>query len=1194
MNIDTIENVCMMIAFSIALLASLFRYIEVPRKGYLCLCGFFLAHILSDYYWTVYSLVMGEYPDISAFLAYLGWNISYIILAFASFYLREPGSKKYFHPLMLVPIPLNIIQFFIYIQFGGIFNNIFQVSLVTICAVLNLQQILYYLKNKKNGATFPFFHAASLLYVTTELGMWTSTCYFWSGDLKNPYYTFAFLNYITAVLFPLAVARDYYSKGLTPPERSSDEIRFQVRIQLIVSAIVGGGLAAGYYFATWMRNRLPEGSENTEAFNTVAVILLVFSMFIDLILIGVMYIISVRYKETIREKKPETTENRSRLNIVITLAISFGLMLFAVIYTSRLFYRVSVTGLYESGEAKAESTAASLENYLAIAQSTLKVTADTVDLMIKGGESQEKILNYILMETGKQKYELDENFTGLYGLVRGEYMDGLAWVPPDDYEPRERDWYKEAIEAGGEVHVVSPYIDAQTHTVIISICRMLDDNPGNPDHNVVAFDVMVNRIQEITQEVDIGGKGYALIANSDGMIIAHNDPDMCGSNLSDVWEEDVMSLVKSSDSATVKTTLNGEQSTLFVKPIMDQWYLMIVVADTKLLEEVNSQLLVNIIVSAIIFLLITVFYYLGYKNEQAYGKKVEEMKATRQKQEYEAEVLRLEKLASDEANKAKSSFLADMSHEIRTPINAILGMNEMILRETDETGVLEYARNIKSSGRNLLQLINSILDFSKIEDGKMEIVPVRYSVNTLVTYLINSVQERVDAKNLELNVNIDPNIPSELFGDDSRIDQVILNLLTNAVKYTPEGSVTLSMNVRKNTGDKVLLYVEVADTGIGIKESDMGKLFESFERLDVTRNRNIEGTGLGISITTKLLGLMGSELKVESEYGKGSVFCFELWQKIENPEPLGEYKLSVIHDEDLHAYHESFHAEDARVLVVDDTKMNIMVVVNLLKETKMKIDTALNGQEAVRLADKNHYDIILLDQRMPGMDGTQTLKAIRELESALNVETPVICLTADAIRGAKERYMAQGFSDYLTKPVEGRDLERMLLSYLPEDKIVRNAAPEPAEDAPADTSGDPRLDALAAAGFDTAAGIKYCNGYKDVYFSILAEFAQEHDRKSVKLLKDYEDKDWNDYSILIHSVKSSAKTIGATKLSEIAARLEASAKEGDRFAVESEHDKAMKMYEEVSRIIRDNVDVGEDDGSASDEDDDVLEFAPEE
>ena len=1182
MNIETIENICMLLAFSAALLGSLFRYIEIPRRGYLCLCGLFLAHILSDYYWAVYRFVMGDNPDISAFLAYLGWNISFVLLAVTSFFLRTSESKKYFNILMLIPIPLNFVQFMIYNQFGGFFNNLWQMTFLTVTACLNIQQLAYYAKNKKDGTAFPYLHLISLLFVTTQVSMWTSSCYFGGNDPTNPYFYFAFLNYISAMLFPWAVGKDYAERGFGASENNSGDIRFKVRIQLFVSAVVVMGIMIGYYFASWMKTKIPAGADEGTSADSLPFILLIFSLFIDIILI----IVSTRYKATLNENRSDETEKRGRSNLVITLAISFGLMVFAVVYTSRLFYRVSVNGLYESGEAKAESTAASLENYLAVAQSTLKVTADTVDLMIKSDEPQEKILDYILKETDRQKYELDENFTGLYGLVRGEYMDGLAWVPPDDYEPRERDWYKEAIEANGNVRVVSPYVDAQTHTVIITICKLIDDNPGNADRNVVAFDVMVNRIQEITEEVDISGKGYALIANNDGLIISHHDPQLCGKNLSDIWDEDILSIVNASDEATVKTTVNGEKSTLFVKPIMDQWSLMVVVPDTELFEEVNAQLMVNIIVSMIVFFLISTFYYLGYKSEQAYRKKVEEMKATRQKQEYEAEVLRLEKLASDEANKAKSGFLADMSHEIRTPINAILGMNEMILRETDEKGVLEYARNIKTSGRNLLQLINSILDFSKIEDGKMEIVPVRYSISTLITYLVNSVKERVDAKGLQLFVNIDPQIPSELYGDDSRIDQIILNLLTNAVKYTPEGSVTLTVDAQERTRDKVLLYVDVTDTGIGIKDSDMGRLFESFERLDMTKNRDIEGTGLGISITTRLLELMDSELKVESEYGKGSSFSFELWQKIENEEPIGEYRIMSADDLDVRAYHESFHAETARILVVDDTKMNITVVANLLKETKMTIDTALNGCDAIALAQENQYDVILLDQRMPGMDGTQTLSAIRELEGGLNKDTPVICLTADAIRGAKERYMAEGFTDYLTKPVEGNDLEKMLLKYLPKDKIVKNVAAKSAENDTAATD-DPILTTLSSAGFDTSAGMRFCNRDRDVYLSVLGEFASEQVRKGKRLEEYFADRNWDEYSILIHSVKSSAKTIGANELSMLAGELEKASKEGNAEFVEKEHARAMKLYAQTGDTIKANVDVPESSGE-----DDVMEFDP--
>ena len=348
MNMDIIENICMLLAFSIALLGSLFRYIEVPRRGYLCLCGIFLAHILSDYYWAVYTLVMGDYPDISAFVAYFGWNISFLILVITSYHFREPATRKYFHFLMLIPVPLNVIQCMIYNQFGGVFNNIWQMTLITIAACLYLQQILYYFKNKRNGAHLPYFHIISLLFITTQVGMWTSSSFYWPQDPLNPYFYCAFLNYITAMLFPWAMSRDYAAKGFKAPERNSEELRTQVRIQVIVSAIVIMGLSAGYYFATWMKSRIPSNTEDTAAFSTIAFVLLVISIVMDIMLIGVMYIFSIRYRKTLEEKN-EITERRNMFNLVITILISFGLMLFAVVYTSRLFYKVSVTGLYESG-----------------------------------------------------------------------------------------------------------------------------------------------------------------------------------------------------------------------------------------------------------------------------------------------------------------------------------------------------------------------------------------------------------------------------------------------------------------------------------------------------------------------------------------------------------------------------------------------------------------------------------------------------------------------------------------------------------------------------------------------------------------------------------------------------------------------------------------------------------------------------
>lgn len=1192
MNVEIIENVITLLAVIIALLGCLFRYIDAPRKGYLLLCVYFLAHLLSDYYWTVYTLVLHENPNVSAIIAYFGWNVAYLVMLMAVLHTGDKEIGKYFHPVMLIPVIVNACQFFKYIQFGGIFNNLWSVSVVTASTVICVRSLMWYIKNRDNKVHFPILHLIFLLYAMTEFGMWTASCYGWPSEALNPYYYCEFANCVLGMMLPWAAHRYYINMGIEGTDKGSEDIRFQVRIEAAVTFIIFGVCAGGYYMALWLKNSLPQDAADSRMYNIIAIMLFVLSVFLVLLILALIYVVALRYKNTREVSVRKAGDKRNKFNLVLTVGITLGLMIFMVLYNSRSYFNVSVRRIYEIGEDKAQATAAEFENYLTLTQSALKVCADTVDIMVENGESQEKIRQYIVEQTKNQAKDFDENFTGIYAYVRGEYIDGLGWVPPDDYDATRRDWYKAAVEANGRTVIVSPYIDAQTHRVVITVCKLLSDNMTDDkgEHNVVALDVIVDHIQDVTEKIDVGGKGYGLVANIDGMIVAHKDSSRNGDNIKASFGEELFDSIVNLKNGTVNATVDNEDCTLFISNVMDQWFVITIVNNDELLESVRSQLLVNIVVSLVIFALISVFYYLGYKNEQAYGKKMEEMNVSRQKQEYEAEVLRLEKLAADEANKAKSGFLADMSHEIRTPINAILGMNEMILRETGEKDVLEYARNIKSSGRNLLQLINSILDFSKIEDGKMEIIPVRYSLRDLITYLVNSVKERADEKGLELIINVDPGIPSELKGDDSRIEQVVLNMLTNAVKYTPEGSVTLTIKDGGRDNDSIKLYVEVADTGIGIKEEDMGRLFESFERLEVIRNRNIEGTGLGISIITRLLALMDSELKVSSVYGKGSVFSFELVQKIENHEPIGEYVTASAGEDAVHSYRESFNAPDARILIVDDTKMNIMVVANLLKATKVMIDTAENGQYAISLCDNTKYDVILLDQRMPGLDGTQTLKGIRDLASALNIDTPVICLTADAVRGARERYIADGFSDYLTKPVEGRDLERMLIKYLPADKVVRMTVHDKVSDNEKISSEDTDIMELGKIGFDTDSGLGYCNGDKEIYRSVLAEFAREYERKSKGLRKYREDRMWDDYSILIHSVKSSARTIGANDLSESAAALEKAAKENDGGTVMSEHDDMMKLYEKVALAINDLI--GTSETPDGDMDGDVLEFAP--
>ena len=499
------------------------------------------------------------------------------------------------------------------------------------------------------------------------------------------------------------------------------------------------------------------------------------------------------------------------------------------------------------------------------------------------------------------------------------------------------------------------------------------------------------------------------------------------------------------------------------------------------------------------------------------------------------------------ANVAKSRFLSNMSHEIRTPINAIMGMNEMILREAIHPAIHEYAENIRSASESLLGLVNDILDFSKIEAGKMEILPVEYEISSVLNDLVNMVKTRAEKKGLELHVEASPELPTLLFGDEIRIKQVATNILTNAVKYTEKGSVTLRVSFEKAGGQSILLRFDVRDTGIGIKPEDLDKLYNAFERIEEARNRTIEGTGLGMNITKRLLELMGSRLEVESVYGEGSTFSFTVEQRVVNWSPIGNfeeaYRRTAVRQQ---AYRESFTAPEAQVLIVDDTKMNLTVMRGLLKATKVQLDEAESGQEALALTEKKKYDVIFLDHRMPGMDGVETLVSLRMQLHGKNSDTPVVCLTANAVSGAREWYLERGFNDYLTKPVRGEQLEAMLLKYLPPERVTTSDAG--ASQSESDGALPAWLLSSEALGnvLDVKAGLQFCGSAED-YLAVLRVFQESAAENADEIQRLFEAKDWKNYTTKVHALKSSARAIGAAELSDRAARLEDA---GNRLYVE--------------------------------------------
>ncbi len=845
------------------------------------------------------------------------------------------------------------------------------------------------------------------------------------------------------------------------------------------------------------------------------------------------------------------SDSKNGIKMIRNLIASGMIVLFFVgiiIIYYFMLYSSTKDNIMTNGRLNALSAFEKIERYLAVGVDDLNLTSHTIDNMLKEGAPNDYILKYLVEQQAAIEEILIDNTTGLYAYVDGEFMDSVGWVPDDEFVATERPWYKKAVSDPGKVVVVDPYMDANTHTVMITLAKCLCDKKS-----VVAMDLNMHELQAIVENVTRENMcDIEIVLDPTYQVVAHSERDERGK----VYREGdgtmgsaLIGALKSSDTDFFQMNYGGTVYMVYAMPLDNGWTCLSITDTTNIYGRMRKPLVITIVVAISVIVIIVIV--LKHSHRQAVLAKELEIKS--------------EKAIA--ASEAKSAFLSNMSHEIRTPINAVLGMNEMILRECRDEGIRTYSESIRAAGNTLLGLVNDILDFSKIEAGKIKIILVDYDLSSMINDLVNMIQTRADEKGIELVLDFDRDIPKLLNGDEVRIKQIITNILTNAVKYTEKGSITFKMGCGRLGTDSysVMLDVSVKDTGIGIKDEDMQNLFSEFERIDEERNRNIEGTGLGMSITKRLLNMMGSSLKVKSTYGEGSEFSFSLKQRVIKWEPLGDYESTyraIIGKKNT--YREKFTAPDARVLVIDDNPLNITVFANLLKQTMVRVVSATDGDGGIALAMAEKYDMIFLDHMMPGKNGIETLKELRAVPDCINKDTPVICLTANAISGAREQYLAEGFNEYLTKPIDSNKLEDMMVRFIPDDKIrMRQPDTEPAVE---DTS---RLEEYLKDQnqIDFSEGLKN-NGSGEDYLGSLRVFYELIQPVAAELDDLYDRGDLDGYTIKVHALKSSARIIGATSLAEKAQKLENAGKEGDREYISNEHADFLKDHLAFSDLLK--------------------------
>ncbi|MDR0652195.1 MAG: response regulator, partial [Synergistaceae bacterium] len=818
--------------------------------------------------------------------------------------------------------------------------------------------------------------------------------------------------------------------------------------------------------------------------------------------------------------------NWTRVIKEIYLQIFFTFIaFFMMVVVSYFFVSGIVRGQLDRGvEDNLRVTEANIKNGLSKAELMLNTLVYAVQNMLNAGETTDAIQKYLSESTSRMK-QIDDDMIGIVGakaFIRGEFIDGLASDSGENFRPEVMPWYLAAARSARDATAYTPpYFDNnETKRLIISAVKKIYSE-SDEYYGMLSIEIDVNQFGNFVKSLLVTEGSYCVLTTQYMIVLAHPEKEFVGRKLSDIGGyENVIPILREHKDIS-STRVNGNNDARFLlsfRRMYNGWYLGVVYPFNTFFRDVyNTAVILSLL--GFFFMLCLCFILLR---------------------------LNTARIRSDEANVSKSSFLATMSHEIRTPLNAILGLSEIQLQKTLSADALEYVEKIYTSASSLHGIINDVLDISKIEAGGFEMVSADFDVAALINDAAQLNIVRIGSKNIAFELEIDETMPSRLRGDDLRIKQILNNLLSNAFKYTNEGKVSFSA-IWRPEGAYAAVTFTVSDTGMGIKTSDMSKLFTNYSQLSSNANRNIEGTGLGLAITKRLVGLMRGTIEAESEYGKGSVFRVELALEITLGTPIGEKTVdnlkrlrfmenNLSRGKNLVRTYMPYE----RVLIVDDVTTNLDVAKGLLIPYGLSIDCASSGREAIEkirsISDgapaSEKYDIVFMDHMMPEMDGIETTRVIRgEIGTEYARTVPIIALTANAISGNEDMFLAAGFNGFIPKPIDIMALDAAL------NKWVREKQSEGAESETAmkkrlvfSMDGKPPTDLAGRRleGVDFAEGTRRYSG-ESAYLQILRSYAA-NTPKLLRRIQNPSPEDMRDYAVAVHGLKGASLGIFANAL----------------------------------------------------------------